>query len=189
MFSSDLIRNEFITFVVTLYDLLWFNRNSVAQGSSSLSVQDRVFKATKSAKDHWKSILSSSTASRSFSNQTWPRGWIKISTDTTFAQGKAQSSCIHRNCNSSIVSSGLLLYLMTASILCQLKHWPFLKLLRLSTSLRSRMQFLKLILWIQFHSLLLLTDLAIGLRNQWLMKTRGFGIFGPNGSSNTPQER
>lgn len=90
MFSSDLIRNEFITFVATLYDLLWFNRNSVAQGSSSLSAQDLVFKATKSAEDHWKSILSSSTASRSFSNQTWPRGLIKISTDTTFAQGKAQ---------------------------------------------------------------------------------------------------
>lgn len=42
LFASSLIRTEFIVFVASLFDLVWLNRNKVAQGSSSFSVQDLV---------------------------------------------------------------------------------------------------------------------------------------------------
>lgn len=105
LFLSSLIRTEFIAFIAVLFDLLWFHRNKISHGSSSISVQDLAIQVTRQAKAHWDSI-SLSIIVRSSPNQIWkppPPGWLKINTDSSFVNGNAFSGCVMRNNNGSIV--------------------------------------------------------------------------------------
>lgn len=106
MFSSQVVCNEFLVFNACLFDLVWFNRNKIAHGSLSLTVQELTKRAMKNANDHWENILLTSTSARSPPNHNWtcpPIGWLKINIDTSFKDGNSHSSCIIRNSNGSIV--------------------------------------------------------------------------------------
>lgn len=78
LFTSQNIREEFIVYVAAIFDCLWFNRNRIAHGSSSLTMQELMSKASTSA-----SLSISSTSARSSSNLNWippPKSWLKINT-------------------------------------------------------------------------------------------------------------
>lgn len=109
LFSYLLLREEIIVFTDALFDLIWFNRNKVIHGSSSLYIQDIMLKASKSAKDHWNIIYTLfSTNVWCLPNHTYnaPPGWLKENTNSSFIDGKSHFSCIIciiRNNSGSIV--------------------------------------------------------------------------------------
>lgn len=108
LFCNHFLREEFIVFTATLYDLLWLNRNKKAHGGNWFNVQELMIKVTKIAKEHWNCILLLSSSTGSLSNHIWmppPPGWVKVNKDASFIDGKAHTGRILRNNNGSIISA------------------------------------------------------------------------------------
>lgn len=167
-----------------LYDFIWFNRNKVTHGASSLSMQELVTKATKSAQNHWNSILNSSIAAGSSTNQTWkapPSGWIKINSDSIFVNGKAQSSCILRNFNSSLVLALSHPHDCLDSLTA--KAPALLDACKLLQQLKIKEQSLNLTRSMQSPPSKAHQVFAVGLPNQLLKRLKNSGMLGQNGSS------
>ncbi|KAL3614944.1 hypothetical protein CASFOL_040605 [Castilleja foliolosa] len=107
LFNSISSRLEFLVFTVALIDKTWFFRNQIAHGSAVPSIQTVVSLVTKNAKDHWNSITQNLQLS-SVIRKSWnppPSGWIKVNTDSSFANGDAVAGVVVKNHNGSILAA------------------------------------------------------------------------------------
>lgn len=100
-----------------------------------------MLEATKSAKAHWNSINLSSTFDGSSPNQTWkkpPYGWLKVNSDTTFHNGKAQASYIIQNVNgqlSRLAPNITHAWILSAEALAILDACKFIHLLKIKEAI------------------------------------------------------
>lgn len=109
-FTSELLRQEFITYAAVTIDLIWMKRNELLHNPNLVitfcMIQDLSKSIEKTAQSHWNCQLSKITMAGKINSLSWkaaPLHWLKINTDSTFKDGVAQVAFVIRNHNGSIL--------------------------------------------------------------------------------------